>query len=394
MRDVFPEYFPPTAKDFDELWESSLVCFDANVLLHVLRFKQSSSNEIMEVIQDLGDRTWVPHQAAKEFLKNRHTVFLGLTTPYAELERKLDDLLEAFLKQIGDVEKKHREHPSLDFNSMKFEARKSIEGLRKKIQKSQKKHPTVGYADQLVERLSDLFSGKVGREPSDQQRLDWEKEAKERYAKKVPPGYMDQDKPDGGYGDLFVWKQMIEKAKDAGRSIIYVTDDTKEDWWHRVQGQTIGPRPELREEFGRESGQGFFMYTLSNYLTQTNERGSKVSAAAIQEAEAEAMRSNRLRVFLPTLSADELTNYPSEQIAKIIANTNFNYKSAAKALLASKQLIYPQFSQEARWQEQFKSVFADYARSIAAINAVSGVSNSPEISTDETDSDDSGPEPE
>jgi len=34
------------------------------------------------------------------------------------------------------------------------------------------------------------------------------------------------------FGDLIIWKEMIEKAKAEKRPIIFVTDDGKSDWWH------------------------------------------------------------------------------------------------------------------------------------------------------------------
>ena len=56
------------------------------------------------------------------------------------------------------------------------------------------------------------------------------------------------------YGDLIVWKQTIEKAKESNRDVIFVTDDKKNDWFEaKVKGKRSGPRKELLREFSKES---------------------------------------------------------------------------------------------------------------------------------------------
>lgn len=304
MKDIFPEYFLPSSSEFDTLWDSAIVSFDANILLHVLRFKQNSADEILKVIENLGDRAWLTNQAAKEFLVRRHTVFLDLATPYNDLQKKLEEMSDEFEGTVDEVANKHRDHPSLDFGNLKAAGRKGFNRIQENINSHREGHPTDSHADLLVERVSKIFSGKVGEKPDESSVESIEKEGKDRFSKKIPPGYMDQNKNDGGYGDLFVWLQLIEKASAEKKPLIFVTDDQKEDWWRRVQGRTIGPRPELREEFTKKTGQQFYMYSLSNYLTHTKDRGSAVSVSAIREAEKEAKRAQNVTKNI--ISTDDL----------------------------------------------------------------------------------------
>jgi hypothetical protein len=309
MRDIFPEYFTPTSEEFDELWNAAFVSFDANVLLHILRFKQDSAEEIIKVLENIGDRAWITNQAAKEFLSRRHNVFLELANPYNELSKKLSELMDAFQQRVEEVAKRHRDHPSLDFEKIKADSRKGFRKLQHKLEKSQSRHPTDSHADELVERVASMFTGKVGPAPTTAERQAVEKEGKDRYAKNVPPGFMDQGKDDGGFGDLFVWKQLIDKSRTEKKPVIFVTDDTKEDWWQRVNGRTIGPRPELRNEFVRETGQQFYMYSLSNYLSHTKMRGVDVSASAIREAQNQYKRDRRLHIKVNDVDLDKYREF-------------------------------------------------------------------------------------
>lgn len=95
-----------------------------------------------------------------------------------------------------------------------------------------------------------------------------------------PPGFEDRDKHKGSslvkeinkrYGDLIFWKQILDKAKDSSSSVILVTGERKEDWWSVCGGKTIGPLPELMEEFASVTGKEFYIYTTHNFLNFAND---------------------------------------------------------------------------------------------------------------------------
>jgi hypothetical protein len=99
---------------------------------------------------------------------------------------------------------------------------------------------------------------------------------------------MDERKSEEGdlrkFGDFFIWKELLEHAKEQKRPLIFVTDDQKEDWWQQVKGRTLGPRPELISEFQEHSGQMFHMYLPDRFLEwASKQRGEEVKPAAISE---------------------------------------------------------------------------------------------------------------
>lgn len=291
MKDVFKEYYKPTKTEFDVLWNKALVAFDANVLLHLLRFKQSSASVVLDVLTKLGSRAWLPNQAAEEFLKNRHGVFLNLDQPYSRLDQFFSKQAESANQELSGLEDQFRDHPSLDFSAVKSECGKAFQKLRNYLVEQQKKHPTAKDAEDILDKVTDIFSGKVASRPSAAQLTEWTKEAQTRFEKEIPPGYLDAKKTSGGFGDYFIWQQLIEKSKESGVPIIFVTDDVKEDWWLRIGGKTLGPRPELRKEFFDKTKQLFYMYSLREYLKLHNEMGGAVSEQVIQEAQDEAARA-------------------------------------------------------------------------------------------------------
>lgn len=56
------------------------------------------------------------------------------------------------------------------------------------------------------------------------------------------------------------------------KPIIFVTDDNKEDWWLKENGETKRPRPELIKEFFDETGTRILIYNPEQFLNIARER--------------------------------------------------------------------------------------------------------------------------
>ena len=130
--------------------------------------------------------------------------------------------------------------------------------------------------DKYADLLLSLFDQKIGAAPDEEMLKQLHEQAADRYAKKTPPGYSDlKDKGvPRAYGDYIVWRELMDIAKKEKKDFILVTDDSKDDWRLKLSGKTIGPRPELLEEFRRETGQRVWLFTSEGFLIATKEAGS------------------------------------------------------------------------------------------------------------------------
>ena len=101
-----------------------------------------------------------------------------------------------------------------------------------------------------------------------------EAEGKVRYENKIPPGFNDNGKKDKRkfngieyqekFGDLIIWKDMLEKAEDTSiQNVIFITNDgvsdKKSDLLYKVNGETIGARIEMIEEMWKKCSANFFI---------------------------------------------------------------------------------------------------------------------------------------
>jgi hypothetical protein len=156
---------------------------------------------------------------------------------------------------------------------------------------TEKKQQKLTEYDPLKTKIEDLFHGKVGSAPKNQNEVDEiYKDGEIRYSNLVPPGYSDSNKDKdeigrhcfGGiiynrkFGDYLIWHQIIQHVKDKGIStVVFVTDDAKEDWWWKINSggeKTLGPRPELIEEIRRLGNvEKFFMYKPEGFLSYSKD---------------------------------------------------------------------------------------------------------------------------
>jgi len=271
MKDSFSGYHRPNEAEFSELWEICLFVLDSNILLNLYRYSEQTRETFLGILEEIGERLWIPHQVALEYQDNR----LDTIAEQTKLYDRIDDILGNTAKDLRVL--LGREHPSLDVGGFRDKVEAAISDLQDALKEQKENHPELLQNDPTRERLTTLFEGRVGRAYTQDELSELYRHGQERYAAQVPPGYKDESKKtvkrygslvlQDKYGDLVLWRQMIDKAEDEKKPIIFVTDDAKEDWWWVAQGNTLGPRPELVTEMRIETGMAFYMYSSNRFMT-------------------------------------------------------------------------------------------------------------------------------
>jgi hypothetical protein len=280
MRSMFPGQFRPTADDFKTLWSDCIFGVDANVLLNLYRYSPETRRELERALTSVRAQLFIPHQAAKEFLKNRLTVTAGQAEEYTKAIRTITDLTSVLSNK-----KKHPFLPEAELPKFSEQVKKLVDQLQ--AQQVLLLDRLVN--DEILEFVQAIFENKTGAPLEEETLSAITADGERRYQEEIPPGYKDGKKDASGdpyrkYGDLIVWRQLILKAKSESKPVIFVTDDKKEDWWLEQSGRTIGPRTELREEFISEVGKDFWMYTVDKFIEEAaRSSNTKVSAQVIEE---------------------------------------------------------------------------------------------------------------
>ena len=74
MKKIFPGYYRPSDDQVSEAWATGLFVLDANVLLNLYRYPKEARDNLIEVLNKVSDRIWIPNHAALEYQRNRPSV--------------------------------------------------------------------------------------------------------------------------------------------------------------------------------------------------------------------------------------------------------------------------------------------------------------------------------
>jgi hypothetical protein len=253
MRDTFPGYVRASESKIKEIWSKAWFCFDANVLLNVYRYSDDTASEVLETIKKLRPNIWWPWQAALEFHENRLEVIYEQTKAYKETAETVD--------QLSRKLEHKREHPFINDPTLSTEVQGALGKLKTHLDVTANARRQLLREDSRLTEIHAIFHGAVGTQPTTPEYDAAVADAKSRCERKTPPGFRDAKKQgDRAYGDVFIWRQLMAKANSDKRPVVFVTDDTKDDWWLKKGGEVLGPLPELVQEFTRTTSMEFLLY--------------------------------------------------------------------------------------------------------------------------------------
>src|SRR6266851_5752994 len=277
MKKHFAGFFPPSELEIAKLWEACFFAFDTSTLLDLYRFSPETQKEWLSILRKLGelDRVWIPHQVGKEFSINRLDVIADQRKKYAKALETVNELPKVFEDKLR--------HPFLGPSTLE-KLEKLISEVAKEVIDRKGQIVYSPQKDSILEAIFTIFDGKIGDEYSVDDLNKIIREGEDRYKNFVAPGYADQaekekeskNELDRGeranalrkYGDLIIWKQLIDEVKTRQRPAILVTSERKKDWWMLYDNdkrKPVGPRPELFAEMKEKTKQQFSLYALTDF---------------------------------------------------------------------------------------------------------------------------------
>lgn len=264
MKNKFHGYYQPTSEEFKDLWDNCLFTLDANVLLNLYRYTPNTRSEFIKILERISDRLWIPHQVALEYQRNRLSVISQQEKAYSEVIDDLQDASNLLESKLNE----YRRHPYIDVQLIIEQTKKSFGTISKELEKKHKEHPDLLTQDDVRARITDLFDDKVGSPYTLEKLASIYLEGEKRYQANIPPGFMDakEKKDNSKYGDLVLWFQIKDYAKEKKTPVIFVCDDAKEDWWWVFSGKVNGPRPELIEEFTAYTQMQIYIYQSDRFM--------------------------------------------------------------------------------------------------------------------------------
>lgn len=286
MLNNFKGFIGYTEEEFKELWEKAIFVVDTNILINFYKYtSKESTNSLLDILKKLKEtnKLWIPYHVALEYFFNYEDNMLKQNEGYDLLGKELKKLIEDARKVLSTVKSKHPYIITEKFQFFLANMEQSNNQLQEQLDKEIENLPD---SKTIQHDLLKLLDGIIGVAYSQEKINAIEKEGKERYKNKVPPGYSDmndKDKQDFRtygeityqqlYGDLIVWNQIIDRAmnEDDPTPIILITEDRKEDWWEKDGKMIKRPQPQLIQEFINKTQQKFYMYRTESFVRNAME---------------------------------------------------------------------------------------------------------------------------
>ena len=157
MKKGFPGYFANNNDDLDKLWDECLFILDANVLLSLYRYSDSTRSDLLNVFNSLSARLWIPHQVAHEYLTNRLNVIGEQVKTYDDTIKKADALKKAL--------ENANQHPFVKTETLST-CSTTFTLLTDELAENRLIHEKRISSDEIKDHLETLLDNRVGEEYS------------------------------------------------------------------------------------------------------------------------------------------------------------------------------------------------------------------------------------
>ena len=312
---------------FQEIRSSEhIIVLDTTVLLELYRQPANISLDVISALKRILTNIYIPRQVYEEYLKNYHKICGDEKKKYKKVTKELSDSLKKLQNDIAKKVGEYRKHNYTDISKLQNNLNEKIKDTQNIITEFEKSHHAeiqlnINFLqNDKVKEFVDLLlnQGSIGQKIPFSKKILLLQEGQVRYDNLIPPGFHDSAKNgEAKYGDLFVWKDIITIAKEKNTNIIFVCNDTKEDWWEKNKDTPIDLRQELNEEF-KETNPSLSIHFLTldkffSYLAEELKLGKSKSALQLSAlddtremlANYEDKISQSIKDYLMTINIDE-----------------------------------------------------------------------------------------
>ncbi|MEL7632873.1 MULTISPECIES: PIN domain-containing protein [Sporomusa] len=315
FKGLFVGYYPKSDVEIDDIWKNCIIILDTNVLLNLYRYSYATQEAFLKILEIYKENLWMPYHVGKEFFKNRKAVIMQQRKVFNDFEKAVQ--LESVITKVQGHKDKH---VAIETNEVLEILKGTNEQIRLVLSKLREKDINYLYEDSILSKIQELYGENIGRQYTVEEFDDFVSQAKERYAKEIPPGYKDKDKSENPYGDCIIWLQIIKHMKDKDKSLIYITNDNKEDWCQIIDGEIVGIRPELIEEMYERAHTQCLIYTPKRFMEYAKDKNNiqaDISKAIEEVTTLELINQEKINDSLKIL-ADY--NCSLEDVCQIIYN--------------------------------------------------------------------------
>lgn len=272
-----------TAAREKTLWQDAVFVFDTSAIGDLYFLTQTAKDKMVSILEHFQDRCWIPAQVMYEYYKNREKFIKNpIEEKYCNPKFSSNGIVKEITDFIEILKLQPYYHPILDDgqlallekhrDNLKAELDEIKKNIKTQFDKRKVELNSVSTDDAIKDVIESMH---IGAPYDFAEVMIIAKEGEFRYASSIPPGYEDMERKRGTqkYGDLIIWKEIINHAKQETAPVVFICNDVqKGDMYVKdKKGNPACPRHELVREFFDETGQDFWMYTLPVFISKLEE---------------------------------------------------------------------------------------------------------------------------
>jgi len=221
------------------------IILDTNIYLNIYEVSPELAKFECAVLNAIKPQIVVPSTVMREFKRNHRKCHGRQTKKIQQLGRRISKNIEStkakIANQCGII--KSLDFPDID--ELKSALNEKLEEMLVLIDNYADDHTILEFLNEHVikedpvETLINCLDtdGQILEELTTEDIYILSEKADQRYSNQIPPGCHDEKSKRGKqgiqlYGDYFIWIEILRYATQENRTIIFVTDDAKSDWWN------------------------------------------------------------------------------------------------------------------------------------------------------------------
>ena len=282
--------------------DNLIIIPDTNILLYLYKCSFNASKNIVDLLNKMKDKVIIPNRVYEEYISHKDNEQAKIDKKYDTFTKNLKSQVDGLKRKVGSSISESRKYEFPDCDTLEkginiwIEEIKNLITIYERSLSSEKQNKSIQITN--VEQIIQYWSNhkRIRQKPSIIEILEYIKEGEFRFRYRMPPGYMDEEEKDKEkeqvknketkqnsiangfearikkFGDLFIWKEILEIGKNltGSEKIVFLTNDVKEDWWI-LKGEQDNKTPvcireELKQEYVATTGNDKIEFlTLSKF---------------------------------------------------------------------------------------------------------------------------------
>ena len=335
LKELFPEFYQSKLDMKDLSSESeNLLVLDTNYLLDIIQLPTTVSKKYIEALEKVKENIYIPYLVALEFNFKKSSLKKGKIKKIRKYKNEIEQSVVNINKKINEIDLVDKEEKEIFTNELLTMTEDYLAELKKVID-SKVSSMITEEENELYERLISVIENKVGNKYSQEWIDEIEKEGEERYKQNIPPGFNDSSKEDEidslrmygdikycrKYGDLIIWKDIIEYSKEStkmGKKVVFITNDgkakQKRDLLYKVDDLTVGPNIHLMNELYMESNKELHILNNLRFVQLVND---------LSDVEMSKLKKSSEKMYRVKIPHDQIEEERIKLLKKMSMNLEF-----------------------------------------------------------------------